>query len=314
MPKAIRDVYGESLLKYGKGNEKVVVLDADVSSSTKSSIFAEACPERFFNLGIAEANMVGVAAGFASCGRIPFVNTFAVFLSTIGLIGARAFGSYSGLNLKLMGAYSGISDSYDGPSHHSLEDIAIMRTLPSFQVYVAADAWQTDWLVKNAIETDAPMYIRLSRDAAPDVYDDSTVFETGKGKIVREGSDATIIACGVMVGKAMNAANLLAQKGIQVRVVDMFCIKPIDKELILESAGKTKLIVTVEEHSVIGGLGGAVAEVLSAGGCGVPHKFMGTCDMHTECGAYDDLLQKYKLDTKAIADCVTSGLDVCEAL
>ncbi len=196
MGKAIRDVYGDSLLKYGKENENVVVLDADVSSSTKSGVFGKEFPDRFYNVGIAEANMVGIAAGLATTGKIPFINTFAVFLSSIGLIGARAFGSYSKLNMKFMGAYGGISDAYDGPSHHSLEDIAIMRSLPNFEVYVAADEYQTDWLVKNAVAVNAPMYIRLSRDATPAVYAADTKFETGRGMIVREGTDATIIACG----------------------------------------------------------------------------------------------------------------------
>lgn len=308
MVKTIRDVYGESLVKYGTGNENVVVLDADVCSSTKSGVFGAACPERFFNMGIAEANMVGVAAGLATVGKIPFVNTFAVFLSTIGLIGARAFGSYSGLNIKFMGAYGGISDAYDGPSHHALEDIAVMRTLPGFQVYVASDARQTAWLVKNAIDVKAPMYIRLSRDAMPDVYGEDAAFETGRGMVIREGGDATIIACGFMVGQAVKAAEVLAGKGIRVRVVDMFCIKPLDAELIVESARKTGAVVTAEEHSVIGGLGGAVAEVLSAAGTGAVQEFVGLKDTHAECGAYGELLGKYGLDVPALAVAVEKAI------
>ena len=300
MAKTIRDAYGESLVKYAKDNDRVVVLDADVSSSTKTGIFAEAYPDRFFNVGIAEANMVGIGAGLSVTGKIPFVNTFAVFLTSIGLIGARAFGSYSELNMKFMGAYGGVSDAYDGPSHHSLEDIAIMRALPNFQVYVASDEYLTDWLVKNAIEVDAPMYIRLSRDAMPAVYTSSTTFEIGKGKLIREGKDATIIACGVMVGQAVQAAEILAQKGILVRVVDMYCIKPIDRELILESAENTGAIVTAEEHSIIGGLGGAVAEVLSGSGTKTVQEFIGLQDLHAECGSYGELLKKYSLDVSAL--------------
>ncbi|MEM1485384.1 transketolase C-terminal domain-containing protein [Oscillospiraceae bacterium PP1C4] len=308
MAKTLRDVYGESLVKYGKENENVVVLDADVCSSTKSGLFGAAYPERFFNVGIAEADMVGIAAGLATTGKVPFINTFAVFLTSIGLIGARAFGSYSKLNMKFMGAYGGISDAYDGPSHHSLEDISIMRALPNFQVFVAADEYQTDWLVKNAIEVDAPMYIRLSRDATLTVYNEDTKFETGKGKVIREGKDATIIACGVMVGQAVAAAEELAKKGIEVRVVDMFCIKPIDRELILESAAKTGAIITAEEHSIIGGLGGAVAEVLSSVGAQVVQEFVGLQDCHAECGDYRQLLAKYGLDVPALVSAVEKAM------
>lgn len=308
MGKSIRDAYGDSLKKYGAENTNVVVLDADVAGSTKSGVFGAAYPDRFFNVGIAEANMVGIAAGLSTTGKIPFINTFAVFLTSIGLIGARAFGSYSKLNVKFMGAYGGLSDAYDGPSHHSLEDIAVMRALPNFQVFVAADEVQTDWLVKNAIDVNCPMYIRLSRDTTPDVYQPGTKFEAGKGMIIREGADATIIACGVMVGKAMEAAGLLAEKGIQVRVVDMFSIKPIDKDLILESAAKTGAVVTCEEHSVIGGLGSAVAEVLSAGGAKSVQEFVGTQDRHTECGDYNQLLAKYGLDANAMAAAVEKAI------
>ena len=293
MAKAIRDVYGEALVKYGKDNKDVVVLDADVSGSTKSATFGKACPDRFFNMGIAEANMTAVAAGMASVGKIPFVNTFAVFLTTIGLLPARALGSYSKLNIKMAGAY--------GPSHHALEDIAVMRTLPNFKVFVPSDATLTDWVVKNAIEDPSPMYLRLSRDVFPDIYQEGEVFEEGKGKVIREGSDATIIACGLMVGNALKAAEELAQEGVQVRVVDMFCIKPLDKELIVRCAKETGAIISAEEHNVIGGLGGAVAEALCEAGAQVPMGFVGVQDRHGECGPYAKLQEKYGLDAAAIA-------------
>ena len=260
MAKAIRDIYGEALVKYGKDNKDVVVLDADLSGSTKSATFGKACPERFFNMGIAESNMVATAAGMASCGKIPFVNTFAVFLTTLGLISARAFGSYSKLPIKLAGAYAGMSDAFDGPSHHALEDIAVMRSLPNFKVFVASDATVTNWMVKNAIEDPSAMYLRLSRDVFPDLYAEDEVFEEGKGKIVREGTDVTVIACGILVSKAIEAAEELAKEGISVRVVDMFCIKPLDKELVVKCAQETGAIVSAEEHSIIGGLGSAVSE------------------------------------------------------
>ena len=301
MAKAIRDVYGEALAKYGKDNDKVVVLDADVSGSTKSATFGKACPDRFFNMGIAEANMVAAAGGMASCGKIPFVNTFAVFLTSIGLTAARALGSYSKLPIKMAGAYAGMSDAFDGPSHHALEDIAVKRSLPNFKVLVASDATQTVWLVKHAIEDPSPMYLRLSRDVFPDLYAEGEVFEEGKGKVVREGTDATVIACGILVSKALAAAEELAKEGISVRVVDMFSIKPLDKELIIKCAKETGAIVSAEEHSVIGGLGGAVAEALCEAGAQVPMAFVGTQDLHGECGPYNNLLAKYGMDAAAVA-------------
>ncbi len=300
MAKAIRDVYGDVLVKFGKDNKDVVVLDADVSGSTKSAVFGKACPDRFFNVGIAEANMTAMAGGLASVGKIPFVNTFAVFLTTIGLLSARALGSYSKLPIKMVGAYGGMSDAFDGPSHHALEDIAIMRTLPNFKVFVPCDATETEWVVKNAIEDASPMYLRLSRDVFPDVYSEGASFEEGKGNIVREGKDATVIACGLMVGHAMKAAEELAKEGIEIRVVDMFCIKPLDKELVVRCAKETGAIVSAEEHSIIGGLGGAVSEALCAAGAQVPMGFVGTNDVHGECGPYAKLQEKYGFDAAAI--------------
>ena len=301
MAKAIRDVYGEALAKYGKENENVVVLDADVSGSTKSATFGKACPDRFFNMGIAEANMVAAAGGMASCGKIPFVNTFAVFLTSIGLTAARALGSYSKLPIKMAGAYAGMSDAFDGPSHHALEDIAVMRSLPNFKVLVASDATQTDWLVKHAIEDPSPMYLRLSRDVFPDLYAEGEVFEEGKGKVVREGTDVTVIACGILVSKALAAAEELAKEGISVRVVDMFSIKPLDKELVVKCAKETGAIVSAEEHNIIGGLGSAVSETLCEAGAQVPMAFVGTQDLHGEGGPYNNLLAKYGMDAAAVA-------------
>ena len=300
MGKAIRDVYGDALVKFGKDNKNVVVLDADLSGSTKSAVFGKACPERFFNVGIAEANMTAMAGGLASVGKIPFVNTFAAFLATIGLLSARALGSYSKLPIKMVGAYGGMSDAYDGPSHHALEDIAVMRSLPNFKVFVPCDATQTEWVVKNAIEDASPMYLRLSRDVFPDIYSENDVFEEGKGKIVREGKDATVIACGLMVGHALKAAEELAKEGIEIRVVDMFCIKPLDKELVVRCAKETGAIISAEEHSIIGGLGGAVAEALCAAGAQVPMGFVGTNDTHGECGPYAKLQEKYGFDPAAV--------------
>ena len=301
MSKAIRDVYGESLAKYGQLNKDVVVLDADVSGSTKSITFGKVCPDRFFNMGIAEAGMTACACGMATAGKIPFVNTFAVFVTSLGLLPARAFGSYADIPVKMCGAYGGLSDAYDGPTHHALEDIAIMRALPRFKVFVPCDAVQTDWVVKNAIEDPSPMYLRFSRDAFPDVYQPGETFEEGKGRIVREGTDATVIGCGIMVGNALKAAEELEKEGISLRVVDMFCIKPLDKELVVRCAKETGAIISAEEHNIIGGLGGAVAEALAESGIGAPMGFVGMQDRHGECGPYSKLLEKYGLDAAAIA-------------
>lgn len=300
MGKAIRDVYGETLKKYGATNENIVVLDADVSGSTKSAVFGKEYPDRFYNCGISEYAMMGMAAGMAKSGKIPFVNTFAVFLTTLGSLAARTFMSYSGLPIKMMGGYGGLSDAFDGATHHALEDIAMMRTLPGVQVLVASDAQITDWMVKYAIETPKPMYIRLSRDAAPDCHPADAKFEIGKGMVVKEGTDVAIIACGLMVSTALAAAEQLAAKGINAKVVDMYSIKPIDAELIVECA-KCGAIVTAEEHSVIGGLGGAVAEVLAKAGCAVPTEMVGMQDRHGESGPYAKLLKKYGLDADAVA-------------
>ena len=300
MAKAIREAYGEALVKYGRDNHDIVVLDADLSGSTRSALFEAAYPERFFNVGVAEANMVGMAAGFASVGKIPFVNTFAAFLTTLGLLPARAFGSYSDMNIKLAGGHSGLSGTYDGPTHHSLEDLAVMRTLPNFRVYVASDEVNAEWLVKHAIESKGPMYIRLSRDVFPTVYEPGTKFEDGKGKVLREGKDVTIAACGIMLGFALEAAKILASEGIDAKVIDMFSIKPLDKELLLASARSTGAVVTAEEHSITGGLGGAVAEALASGQAYVPVGFVGLPDCHAECGSYKELLSKYGLDVPAI--------------
>lgn len=301
MAKAIREVYGETIKKYGELNKDIVVLDADVSGSTKSAMFGKEYPDRFYNCGICEYAMMGMAAGMAKSGKIPFVNTFAVFLTTIGSLAARTFMSYSGLPIKMMGAYGGMSDAFDGATHHALEDIAMMRTLPGVNVMVASDAQITDWMVKTAIEVKEPMYIRLSRDAAPDCHPADAKFELGKGMVVREGSDVTIIACGLMVSTAITAAEALEAKGISARVVDMYCIKPIDAELIEKCAKETGAVVTAEEHSVIGGLGGAVAEVLAKAGCAVPTEMVGMQDRHGESGPYKDILHKYGMDAEAVA-------------
>lgn len=301
MSKAIREVYGNVLAELAEKNNNIVVLDADLSGSTKSGIFGKAHPERFFNMGIAESNMVATAAGLSTTGKIPFVNTFTVFLTTLGLISTRAQVCYGNLNVKFGGAYCGMSDAFDGSTHHATEDIAVMRSLPNMTVVVPADAASTRWATEFAAEHQGPVYLRLSRDVYPDLYDENTRFECGKGAIVRDGTDVTVIACGLLVHKAIEAAEMLSEKGVSVRVVDMYSIKPIDKELIIKCAKETGAIVTAEEHNIYGGLGGAVSEVLAWAGAGVPTEFVGIQDTFTESAPYKELLAKYGVDANGVA-------------
>lgn len=300
MSKSIREEYGMMLAELGNTNKDIVVLDADLSGSTKSGIFAKAHPENFINMGIAESNMVSTAAGLATTGKIPFVNTFAVFISSLGLIAARGQVCYANLNVKFAGAYCGLSDAFDGSSHHATEDIAIMRSLPNMSVIVPSDARSSRWATAYAAEHRGPVYLRLSRDVYPDLYPEGTEFEYGKGRIVREGSDVTVIACGILVHNAIEAANALEAQGVSVRIVDMYSIKPIDRDLILKCAEETGAIVCAEEHNIYGGLGGAVAEVLAQAGAGVPTEFVGVHDTFTESGPYKQLLAKYGLDAAGV--------------
>lgn len=309
MAKAIREVYGEVLAELGNENRDIVVLDADLSGSTKSKIFGQAHPERFFNMGIAESDMVSTAAGLAAVGKIPFVNTFTVFLTTLGLIAARGQVCYGNLNVKFGGAYCGMSDALDGASHHALEDISAMRALPNMRVLVPSDAASTRALTKWAAANDGPVYLRLSRDVYPDLYAEGAKFEVGKGAIVRAGSDVTVIACGLMVHKALEAAEQLKARGVSVRVVDMYSIKPIDRELILKCAAETGAIVTAEEHNIYGGLGSAVSEVLAWAGAGVPTEFVGVRDTFTESGKYTDLLREFGVDADGVADGIERVLE-----
>lgn len=301
MAKSIRDVYGAVLAELGETNKDIVVLDADLSGSTKSAVFGKAHPERFFNMGIAESNMVATAAGLATTGKIPFVNTFTVFLTTLGLISTRAQVCYGNLNVKLGGAYCGMSDALDGATHHATEDIAVMRSLPNMRVIAPSDETSTRWATQWAVENPGPVYLRLSRDVYPDLYPAGTKLEFGKGAVVREGSDVTVIACGLLVHKAIEAAEIFAAKGVSVRVVDMYSIKPIDRELILKCAKETGAIVTAEEHNIFGGLGSAVAEVLAWGGASAPTEFVGIQDVFTESAPYSQLLKKYGVDADGVA-------------
>ncbi len=308
MAKQLREVYGSVLAELGEANPDIVVLDADLSGSTKSKLFADRHPDRFFNMGIAESNMVSTAAGLAAVGKIPFVNTFTVFLTTLGLIAARGQVCYGNLNVKFGGAYCGMSDALDGASHHALEDISAMRALPNMRVIVPSDETSTRWATQWAVDHDGPVYLRLSRDTYPDLYPAGVKFEMGKGAIVRDGTDVTVIACGLLVHKAMEAAEELAKDGVSVRVVDMYSIKPLDAELIERCARETGAVVTAEEHNIYGGLGSAVAEVLAHAGAGVPTEFVGVRDTFTESGKYSELLAKYGIDAAGVKAAVEKVL------
>jgi transketolase len=297
--KTMREAYGEALVELGRDNVDVVVLDADVAGSTRSILFKQAHPDRFFNLGIAEGNMVGIAAGLATVGKIPFVNTFAFLMALRAADPVRSLIAYNALNVKLAGAYGGFSDSYDGASHQSVEDVSIMRTLPNMTVIVASDEFQVRKAVFAIAAYDGPVYLRLSRNEVTPIYNAGVTYTVGKGIILREGSDATIIANGYMVTKALEASELLGREGIKTEVIDMHTVKPIDTELILQSVRKTGAVVTVEEHSIYGGLGSAVAEVLGAGRP-APLEVLGIRDVFGESGEYEAILSKHGLDKSAV--------------
>ncbi len=308
MGSSIRDIYGQTLAELGAEYPAIVALDADLSGSTKSKVFGQKYPERFFNMGIAESDMVSCAAGLASVGKIPFVNTFTVFLTTLGLIAARAQVCYADLNVKLAGAYCGMSDALDGATHHATEDIAAIRSLPNMRILVPSDAESTRWATRWAAENYGPVYLRLSRTEYPDLYPAGEAFELGKAKVVREGTDCTVFAIGILVHKALEAAEALAAEGLRVQVVDLLSVKPIDAETIVRCAGQTGCCVVAEEHQIYGGAGSAVAEVLAHAGIGAPTEFVGIRDCFTQSGKYDALLARYGLDAAAVAEAVKKAV------
>ncbi|MGB3368664.1 MAG: transketolase family protein [Acidaminobacteraceae bacterium] len=296
---ATREAYGSALAKIGATNSKVVVLDADLSKSTKTAEFGAAFPDRFFNMGIAEQNMMGTAAGLASAGKIPVASTFAMFAAGRAFEVIRNSICYPQLNVKVCATHAGVTVGEDGASHQAIEDLAIMRAIPNMTVINPADAVSAEKLLGLMIDTYGPMYARFGRSAVPVIYNEDDVFEIGKAKLVREGSDVTVIATGIMVIEALNAAKELAKEGILVRVVDMHTIKPIDKDIIIEASNETSLIVTAEEHSIIGGLGSAVAEVTSEFAPALI-RMVGVKDTFGESGKPHELLEKYKLTSAEI--------------
>lgn len=263
LKKATRQSYGEALLELGKENEKVVVFDADLSTATKTNLFAKEFSNRFFDMGIAEQNMISTAAGMATCGKIPYASTFAVFAAGRAYDQIRNSVCYPKLNVKICATHAGITVGEDGATHQMIEDISLMRTLPNMTVISTSDDIQTKWAVKEISKINGPVYLRLSRLATPIIYDENQEFEIGKAVQIGEGTDATIFATGVTVSEALKAQEMLKQDGVNIRVVDIHTIKPIDKDMIVKCAKETKKLISVEDHNVIGGLGSAISEVLT---------------------------------------------------
>ena len=299
--KATRQSYGEALLELGKENENIVVLDADLSTATKTEKFAKEYPKRFFDMGVAEADMIGTAAGFATCGKIPYASTFAVFAAGRGYDQIRNSICYPNLNVKICATHSGVTVGEDGATHQMLEDISLMRTLPNMHVFCPSDDIQTKWMIKEAAKIKGPVYIRLSRLATPIIYDVKDKFSIGKAVKIGKGTDGTIFATGDVVAEAIKAKDLLEKKGKYVRVVDMHTIKPIDEKCIVECAEETGKLLSVEDHSIIGGLGSAIAEVLTDK---CPKKLirLGIKDTFGKSGKAEELIKHFKLDAKSIAD------------
>lgn len=297
--KATRQSFGEMLEQLGGENKDIVVLDADLSEATKTSIFAKKFPERFFDMGIAEANMMGVAAGMASCGKIPYVSTFAAFAAGRAYDQIRSSICYPNLNVKICATHCGITVGEDGATHQMLEDLALMRVLPNMTVLCPSDDVGTKYLIEEISKIKGPVYVRLARLATPGIYEENQKFEIGKAIQIGEGTDATVFATGVVVPEAIKAKELLEKEGINIRVVDMHTIKPIDKDIIIKSAKETKKLISIEDHSIIGGLGSAISEVLADE---YPCKLirMGIKDVFGQSGNAVELLKYFGLTSDSI--------------
>jgi transketolase len=287
-----RLAYGKALVELGKTHPDVVVLSADVSNSDHSFMFADVYPDRFFNVGIAEPSLVDAAVGFAYSGKVPFANTFAVFFSTRAIEMVRTHCCYGKANVKLMGAYGGLSDSFDGPTHNSITDIAMMRSLPNMTVIVPSDGPSIRKLLPQVADWKGAVFFRLCRNDVETIHDEKYAPVIGKADVLRDGGDLTIIGTGVLLPRVLQAAEALAKEGLKARVLEMHTVKPLDDDAVIKAARETGAIVTVEEHSVIGGLGGAVAETV-AEEAPVPVKRIGLRDQFAETGPYDAILDKY---------------------
>ncbi len=295
----MRETYGQTLVELGKENPDIVVLDSDVAHSTKTVYFSREFPDRFFNFGIQEANMMDAAAGMASVGLVPFVNTFSFLATLRAAEQVRTSIAYNSLNVKIIGSYGGLSDSYDGASHQSVLDLAVMRSMPHMTVIVPSDDVETRLAVRAAAAFEGPVYLRLCRNEVPAVFGEDHSFEIGKANRIREGRDVTLIVTGILVARALRAADALAGEGVGCRVLQMSSLKPLDVEAVREASEKTGALVTVEEHNIIGGLGSAVAEALGETRP-APLERVGIADTFAESGDYDQLLDKYGMSVEGI--------------
>ena len=298
---ATRQSYGEALKELGKENKNIVVLDADLACATKTDLFAKEEPERFFDMGIAEQDMIGTAAGLATCGKIPYASTFAVFAAGRAYDQIRNSICYPKLNVKICATHAGITVGEDGATHQMIEDISLMRTIPNMTVICTSDDTQTRWAVEEISKIKGPVYLRLCRLATPIIYNKEQDFEIGKMVQIGDGTDATIFATGVTVSEALKAKEILKTKGIDIRVVDVCTIKPIDNEMIIKCAKETKKIITIEDHNIIGGLGSAICEVLTQE---YPCKVirMGIQDQFGRSGKAEELMKYYKIDADSIVE------------
>lgn len=298
---ATRESFGKALVELGKENENVVVLTADLAGATKTSLFEKEFPDRFINVGIAEQNMIGISAGLATTGKIPFASTFAMFAAGRAYDQIRNSVAYPKLNVKICGTHAGVTVGEDGATHQMLEDLSLMRSIPNMTVLCTSDDVQTRWAIKEMAKIDGPVYIRLARVATPVIYDENQKFEIGKMVQIGDGTDATVFATGVEVAEALKAKEELEKENINIRVVDVHTIKPIDREMLIKCAKETKKLITIEDHSIIGGLGTAICEVLSEE---YPIKVvrMGMQDKFGKSGKADQLLKYFKLDSQAIIE------------
>ncbi len=298
---ATRKSYGEALAQLGKENPNVVVLDADLAGATKTDMFAKQFPDRFFDMGIAEANMMATAAGFATCGKIPYASTFAVFAAGRAYDQIRNSICYPKLNVKICATHCGVTVGEDGATHQMIEDLSLMRTLPNMTVMSTSDDTQTKWAIKEIAKIQGPIYLRLARMETPILYDENTKFEIGKAIQIGEGTDGTVFATGITVSEAIKAQEILKQEGINIRVVDMHTIKPIDKEIIIKSAKETKKLISIEDHNIIGGLGSAISEVLTEE---YPTKLirLGIKDVFGKSGKAEELIKYFGITADNIIE------------
>jgi transketolase len=303
-----REASGQILVEMGRENKDIVVCEADIGKSTKTCYFAKEFPERYINAGIAEQNLMNMAIGLASTGKTVFASTYSVFASMRACEQIRTFACYPNINIKIIASHGGLTSGNDGPTHQAIEDMGIMRSLPNMCVLMPADFNATKELIKKTLEWETPVFVRLTRDAVPCIYGEAEKFEIGKGKVVREGKDVSIIANGDMVYHALQAAEALSGSGVQARVVDMHTIKPIDTELVLDCCKATGAIVTVEDHNIMNGLGSAVAEIIAEQNL-VPLQIVGIKDRFAESGEYRELLNKYGL---SVSDIVKAALSTIE--